>query len=1316
MVVQKVFQRLKKFLQKMKISTDSWKVSDISQFQSIILNKIELKKRLASPTFVWVNEKCCDETCLHIGDFNAKYRYMNDQYLVNDSVSIPIMNVSIKIFNKEFSNESSKIICLETKILPNKILDGNIVGAWVNRKSRKALAKYFKQLCGSQTNIVEKYEKILIPWIYDNHHLLFVVDCGRKLGYILNPNINLHESEIVRTRLVKDLKLMILILHTFGWSGDLELETTFTKLKSFQIYQSNPGSKFFPCCNNQGQSSTLVLMNMYYIQAVQKEEETVNFVSVNCLAYFKQFLFSLLSEYHSCQSIEEKVLDHDYLQSAGVLNDTGFFKQLNIVQNSKNLKVVSLVHVRKSKDVGSHDTAVSSLSEDIPSRKNSKLLQSKRKVHDMSSTDDSTTENSAGVKKDVKKFDSESLLRDSNVDPPKKNESVDDSKKKVSDDSKETSTPAGDSEKKDSADDSKETSTPAGDHPMKNDSSKMDLLKKNDNADDSKRPEVLPNEKVDDKSDTTITENSSKDVESEKIIADELVDGETGEETFTKRQRLKKHPSLGRKAAKEKEISLSKQKFSYVARNDDNEYSELCEYLEDESPEILNNQIKELTENIYYFKAAHKPRYPPKKDRKEGDKYHDVVEDEIPEEEKKFYHQQQVSHTFSILEKKLRCDYIMYKKKGYLNNNEEEYLLCQGGKVNIKLNERYLYGNEKFYFLEADAVKEFLADSKPGRGLHKFVRMLHNNDNGTDNDRKKWTRIKDCNLFHRKLKAYLCEAKQANARWFQDYHFIRYKENEQLWGYCYFNNKVTWAEELNEAYICGVEHYKKEYKQARNNPGRLVPLRIGRGGTSSSRQQINKDFENNPCIQYPQGKQQKCLEYSLKSALYFFKQHKVESNEKKNIDDIISEIDKWTDVKEMEKSSSINMFHVRANNIIGTLKEKVFDVFNWEFKRLDNKKKYLQTNFDELKKMVNQNRRSMFLAQICDNAADNNHWVTFADNFIFDTRILHAKVLTKENLHSCAPEKYYKHIGYFYQITKKGKKKSRRKRKKSNDEVIDVGVKKVRFKENFESEHEKRSNQLFYSSHILKDILKTFSLIHTKLNDGERQRVLKYRDEVVKIRGSQLISLPPPCNFQIQKENFLKLVNGGWLYDDVVNSYQKLLQKRDDMLVRRNMLKRKNFLVNSFALLKYDQLVQTNNIEQLGSWFKDVDLFSCDKMLFPFNQTHTHWFLIVAYMSKREIKVFDSMGGRYPDEVEKVHLFMKAVHKIQKNYDMLDEWKIYDLSIKVPSQKNCNDCGVFMLMFADLILLNEKLLFSQEDANEYRLRIALSLIQNNAAI
>ena len=139
-------------------------------------------------------------------------------------------------------------------------------------------------------------------------------------------------------------------------------------------------------------------------------------------------------------------------------------------------------------------------------------------------------------------------------------------------------------------------------------------------------------------------------------------------------------------------------------------------------------------------------------------------------------------------------------------------------------------------------------------------------------------------------------------------------------------------------------------------------------------------------------------------------------------------------------------------------------------------------------------------------------------------------------------------------------------------------------------------------------------------------------------------------------------------------------------------------------------------MEELGSWFKNVDLFSCDKIIFPFNQRNKHWFLVVAHVTKREIHVYDSLGKKYSDEVGKIYLFMKTLHKIQKNYDMFDEWKINDLSSQVPSQKNGNDCGVYMLMFADLISLNEEIKFCHDDAKEYRFRIALSLLQNNAAI
>ena len=110
----------------------------------------------------------------------------------------------------------------------------------------------------------------------------------------------------------------------------------------------------------------------------------------------------------------------------------------------------------------------------------------------------------------------------------------------------------------------------------------------------------------------------------------------------------------------------------------------------------------------------------------------------------------------------------------------------------------------------------------------------------------------------------------------------------------------------------------------------------------------------------------------------------------------------------------------------------------------------------------------------------------------------------------------------------------------------------------------------------------------------------------------------------------------------------------------------------------------------LLSWTKDVDIFAMDKVFIPIHND-IHWTLAVICFNEKKIQYFDSYlqaslsaGEEYLDAIKK-YLEKEHVnkHEVAINFD---DWK-FVLSTKqnTPQQPDGSNCGVFILMFADVL-------------------------------
>jgi Ulp1 family protease len=227
-------------------------------------------------------------------------------------------------------------------------------------------------------------------------------------------------------------------------------------------------------------------------------------------------------------------------------------------------------------------------------------------------------------------------------------------------------------------------------------------------------------------------------------------------------------------------------------------------------------------------------------------------------------------------------------------------------------------------------------------------------------------------------------------------------------------------------------------------------------------------------------------------------------------------------------------------------------------------------------------------------------------------------------------------------------------------------------------------------------------------------------------------------DFTLRK--FLCLRERQWLNDEVINFYMDLLGNHYNNPLNNALSSHYYYSSFFFAKLYFDH--NTYNYEAIKKWSKKVNVFEQEKLFFPIIY-NSHWTLAVIFMHKKEIHYYDSMMGNNSNNDMGIIIFDSLLHwmkdvqtkliwseELQKNVErsaittlqvdrtqQVDwtQWRLVNTDINdVPQQVGGNDCGVFIIMFADYISnnINLKNAFHQSDIKHFRMMIAASILKN----
>lgn len=138
----------------------------------------------------------------------------------------------------------------------------------------------------------------------------------------------------------------------------------------------------------------------------------------------------------------------------------------------------------------------------------------------------------------------------------------------------------------------------------------------------------------------------------------------------------------------------------------------------------------------------------------------------------------------------------------------------------------------------------------------------------------------------------------------------------------------------------------------------------------------------------------------------------------------------------------------------------------------------------------------------------------------------------------------------------------------------------------------------------------------------------------------------------------------------------------------------------------------------LFRWTKNHDMFAMDKIFFPINIKNSHWVLAVAFVSSKRIQYFDSLAAS-GDKKQEIYLnaiqsWLSDESKSRNGVDINpSEWRIVKSSHRnTPQQKNGVDCGIFSVMFADVISDDiDPSRLTQSDMPHFRKKVCCDILR-----
>lgn len=231
-----------------------------------------------------------------------------------------------------------------------------------------------------------------------------------------------------------------------------------------------------------------------------------------------------------------------------------------------------------------------------------------------------------------------------------------------------------------------------------------------------------------------------------------------------------------------------------------------------------------------------------------------------------------------------------------------------------------------------------------------------------------------------------------------------------------------------------------------------------------------------------------------------------------------------------------------------------------------------------------------------------------------------------------------------------------------------------------------------------------------KLTLNETKKYLKETREGSVELGNQ--KLGP----QFHRKSIWSLRRKTWLNDEVINLFLAGLMKRYADLSQTTP---SVYYYQTNFFQKY--LTEEGKLDfwSVSGYDKKVDIFGLDRLIVPVNHGGVHWFLLVAYMQQRRIRVYDSLASPRKIYLRAFLKYLRYAHVNRKEKAMCDwkDWQLEETDIRsTPQQRNTYDCGLFTCMAAECAFRDAPLLYQQRQMDVFRSRMALTILENGGQL
>ena len=189
----------------------------------------------------------------------------------------------------------------------------------------------------------------------------------------------------------------------------------------------------------------------------------------------------------------------------------------------------------------------------------------------------------------------------------------------------------------------------------------------------------------------------------------------------------------------------------------------------------------------------------------------------------------------------------------------------------------------------------------------------------------------------------------------------------------------------------------------------------------------------------------------------------------------------------------------------------------------------------------------------------------------------------------------------------------------------------------------------------------------------------------------------------------------GWLNDEIISGYlQAVVDHGHRAMGHPRGAKPKMHAFNPFFYTTlrdrgYDAVKRWSSRAKIGG----NDLKNVEYVFIPCNPSKSHWTLVLVSPVRKTIEVFDSMHGSSLDKVNTAKSWLKG--ELGRSY-VDSEWSVLEDPVlpgrgKGPVQNNANDCGVFAVTTAKMVVLGvDPMAVSAEDMPMQRRRVVAELL------